>query len=64
MIKEWMLHEIIFWLVVHGACIYYLIELILMAHIYIGREKLAGIIRALLYIMVQFVEFTTVNWYR
>jgi len=53
-----------FWLVVHGACMYYLVELMLMAHTYIEREKLAEIIRTLLYVMVQFMKFTTVNRYR
>ena len=28
------------------------------------REKLAGVIRTLLYVMVLFVEFLAVNWYR
>jgi len=43
---------------------YYLVKLMLMAHTCIRREKLAGIIRALLYNMVQFVEFLAVNRYR
>ena len=43
---------------------YYLVELMLMAHTCMGREKLAGIVRALLYVMVQFMEFLAVNRYR
>ena len=43
---------------------YYLVKLMLMAHACMVREKLAGVIRALLYVMVQFVEFMTVNRYR
>jgi len=35
-----------------------------MAHTCMGREKLAGIIRVVLYVMVQFVEFLAVNRYR
>ena len=45
------------------ACMYYL-ELMLMAHTCMVREKLAGVIRALLYVMVLFVEFLAVNRYR
>ena len=35
-----------------------------MAHTCMVREKLAGVIRALLYVMVLFVEFLAVNRYR
>jgi len=49
---------------VHGACMYYLMKLMLMAHTCMAREKLARIIRAILFVMVQFMEFTTVNRYR
>jgi len=61
MIKECMLHEMF---LAGSACMYFLVELLLVAHTCMGREKLAGIIRSLLYVMVQFVEFTTVNQYR
>ena len=46
------------------ACMYYLVKLMLMAHACMVREKLAGVIRALLYVMVLFVEFLAVNRYR
>ena len=62
MIKEWMLHVSICF--AGSACVYFLVELLLVAHTYMEREKLAGIIRALLYVMVQFVEFLTMNRYR
>ena len=42
----------------------YYLELMLMAHACMVREKLAGVIRALLYVMVLFVEFLAVNRYR
>ena len=42
----------------------YYLELMLMAHTCMVREKLAGVIRALLYVMVLFVEFLAVNRYR
>ena len=42
----------------------YYLELMLMAHASMVREKLAGVIRALLYVMVLFVEFLVVNRYR
>ena len=43
---------------------YYLVKLMLMAHACMVRENLAGVIRALLYVMVLFVEFLAVNRYR
>ena len=43
---------------------YYLVKLMFMAHTCMVREKLAGVIRALLYVMVLFVEFLAVNRYK